>query len=221
MAFAIMVAVICVYGLLAERQCKALTEAGAGSKEAVLRKFPKDCKRRIYVALGTLLNLGLMYLSFFYYQDRMIYALKLAMVLEWLLIVAFVDFYTGLIPNSLILQGLLGALAYMALEIIAASYPAVISLKDYFFGLLLGGGVFALSAVISRGSIGMGDIKLFAVLGLMLGISVVFGLLFFTIFISALAGLLVLLLKKGDKRTMMPLGPFTCAGMTVVLMMGM
>ena len=60
MAFAIMVAVICVYGLLAERQCKALTEAGAGSKEAVLRKFPKDCKRRIYVALGTLLNLELM-----------------------------------------------------------------------------------------------------------------------------------------------------------------
>lgn len=174
----------------------------------------------VYVIFSEILNVGLMALSYFYYNDKVIYAFKLALIFLWLITIAGIDRFCYVIPNRLILIGLITSFLFIACEIIFAGYPAFVSIKDYFFGFLFGTGIFLLSSILSRGSVGAGDIKLFSVLGLLLGWKAVFNLLFYSVLISAIFGVFVLILKKGDKKTMLPLAPFTYVGMVIILLLG-
>ena len=221
MTFIVMTLLVLGMGICSFLLCqKMLDRIYSGEAEVARKEKPKKLNVQIYFGIGTLINALLLALSYFHYNDRVIYAFKLAVILQWLIVIAFIDFYCYIIPNKLVLLGMVVAILFATTEILLVSYPIFITLKEYFFGLLLGGGVFFLSAVLVKGSVGMGDIKLFAILGLLLGWLGVFSLLFFTVLVSAIYSIFVLLSKKGDKKTLLPLGPFTYAGMIIVLLLG-
>lgn len=235
MTFIVMTILVCVSGWLTWVQCKRELEdcylvkfckeneesdENISENEAIIRTRPSDKKVLIYVMVSTLLNIGLLALSYYVYLDKVIYAFKLAMIFQWIITLAFIDYHCYIIPNSLIVAGAGMAVSYAAVEILFASYPIVLTLRDYFFGFLLGTVVFWVSAILSKGSVGMGDIKLFAVLGLLLGWTAVFNLLFFSILSAAVYSIYLLLCRKGNRKTMLPLAPFAYVGMVLVLLMG-
>jgi leader peptidase (prepilin peptidase)/N-methyltransferase len=84
-------------------------------------------------------------------------------LLAALALVIVLDLRSRIIPDLLTLPGLAYAL------LIAAALPWYPSLLEAGLGALVGGGIVLLLAIVSRGAMGGGDIKLMAMLGAALG----------------------------------------------------
>jgi leader peptidase (prepilin peptidase)/N-methyltransferase len=134
-----------------------------------------------------------------------------ALLFSTLLVVTFIDLEHKIIPDSITLPG-------MGLGLLAASTVLPPGFIDSLIGLLLGGGFFYLIAVVSRGGMGGGDIKLIAMIGAFLGWQNVL----MTIFVGALAGSVVgifLMIFRGKGRKYaVPFGPFLALGAVVSLL---
>lgn len=78
---------------------------------------------------------------------------------------------------------------------------------DSLLGALVGFGVLFLIAVVSKGGMGGGDIKLFFVIGLVLGTTNTLVTLFLAAFIGSIVGLIVLKRTGQGRKTPIPFGP--------------
>lgn len=130
-----------------------------------------------------------------------------------LLIAAMIDIDTLLVPPSLTVFILvLGAVSLFVLR----DMP----FYERLIGLAVGGLPFLLVAVVTRGGMGGGDIKLMAVCGLVLG----WRLILLSLLVSVVAGgvyaAVLLLTKRSKKGAEMPLVPFLSGGMFVCLLWG-
>lgn len=117
-----------------------------------------------------------------------------------LVIITVADIAYMLIPNKVLLPFaivLFGARLFISLE----------PWWDSLLGALVGFGVLYLIAVVSKGGMGGGDIKLFFVLGLVLGTINTLVTLFLAALIGSIVG--IILLKKSGKgrKTPIPFGP--------------
>ncbi|WCK53649.1 prepilin peptidase [Aneurinibacillus sp. Ricciae_BoGa-3] len=94
------------------------------------------------------------------------------------------------------------------------------SFISHLIGMVLAFGIFLLIAIISRGGMGGGDIKLFAVIGLYFG----YPLLLLTILLSTLLGsiygILLIVTKGAGRKTEVPFGPFIALGSLCALFWG-
>lgn len=79
---------------------------------------------------------------------------------------------------------------------------------DAILGPVIGFAVLYLLAVVSKGGMGGGDIKLFFVIGIVLGLKATLMTLFLASFFGSLFGIGQMLLNKFQKRTPVPFGPF-------------
>jgi leader peptidase (prepilin peptidase) / N-methyltransferase len=118
-----------------------------------------------------------------------------------LLVVALIDLDHKIIPDVITLPG-------MVLGLVLSPWALIPTPLASFIGLLAGGLFFYIVAVISKGGMGGGDIKLIAMIGAFLGWQGVF----FTIFVGALAGSVVgmrlMITKKKGRKDKVPFGPF-------------
>jgi prepilin signal peptidase PulO-like enzyme (type II secretory pathway) len=94
------------------------------------------------------------------------------------------------------------------------------SYVNHLVGMAVGFGLFLLLAVLSRGGVGGGDIKLYAVVGLFLGTP----LLLLSILLSTLSGtvygVLLMLAKGVGRKTEIPFGPFIALGAMISFLYG-
>lgn len=133
--------------------------------------------------------------------------LALGAVLVLLLVpVTLIDLDHRIIPNRLMLVG-----TVVSLALLAALAPD--RLPEHLVAALAAGGFLLLAALARPGGMGMGDVKLAAVLGLFLGRSVGPAML-----VALVAGSLVgaaIIARKGTtagRRTAIPFGPFLALG---------
>jgi Flp pilus assembly protein protease CpaA len=101
----------------------------------------------------------------------------------WLLCAAYMDGKSHRIPNRWILCGLMAVVFAMILEDLSGNRN-VGGIADNVVGGFLGGGILLTGALICRGGIGMGDVKLFFVLGCFVGTERVFFVLLVTLFLA-------------------------------------
>jgi leader peptidase (prepilin peptidase)/N-methyltransferase len=122
-----------------------------------------------------------------------------------LVAVAAVDLAERRIPNRY-----LAALVALAVSCRAVSDPRLLAKTA-----AIGGTVFVVGlglAALARGGLGMGDVKLAAVLGLLLGRTAL-GALFVGTLLGAAAGLVILARRGGaGRRTTFAYGPYLVAG---------
>lgn len=83
---------------------------------------------------------------------------------------------------------------------------------DSILGALTGFILLLLIAIVSKGGMGGGDVKLYALLGLVLGFKLVLLSFFLSTLYGAVIGGLALLLKFVKRRQPIPFGPFIAAG---------
>jgi len=117
---------------------------------------------------------------------------------------AIVDIQRRMIPDWLTLPGLgwvLGASAFFG-------WPRV---ADALLGLSLCGGLLLILAVISRGAIGGGDVKLMAMIGASLGWQWGFGVLVFAQLFAALLAFCFFIAGRRGRKDAIPFGPFLAA----------
>ncbi|MFQ5839409.1 MAG: prepilin peptidase [Candidatus Methylomirabilales bacterium] len=130
-----------------------------------------------------------------------------------LVVVTFIDLEHQIVPDVITLPGIgLG----LALSLVSGDPPFLQAL----LGAVIGGGIFYLVAVASRGGMGGGDIKLTAMIGAFLG----WRLVLLTIFLGTLIGsgvaVTLLLLGRKGRKDLIPFGPFLALGATIAVFWG-
>lgn len=114
---------------------------------------------------------------------------------------AILDIHRRTIPDWLTLPGLAWVLVTSAF----LGWPRVV---DAFWGMLFCGGVLLILAVISRGSIGGGDVKLMALIGALLGWRWGFGVLAVAQLSAAIVAGCLLVARRRGLHEALPFGPF-------------
>ncbi|NPV70757.1 MAG: prepilin peptidase [Firmicutes bacterium] len=129
-----------------------------------------------------------------------------------LVVVSAVDIRTHTIPNRLVAAGIL----LLAASVAARALPLGQSLA----GMAAAGGLMFLVALLGRGAMGMGDVKVSLVIGGFLGWPRVLTAMFFSFILVAVAGLLLLALRVKGRKDFIPFGPFLAAGALLGLILG-
>jgi len=140
--------------------------------------------------------------------------LKYSILTLLLIVVSFIDYHHKIIPNRLILIGLITGLISNTL------YNFKGNILNGTIGLLIGGGLFLIIALVTRGAMGGGDIKLMAVLGLWLGWKEILLVSFLSFIVGAVISLVLLGLKIKGRKDYIPFGPFISIGAFVTIYYG-
>lgn len=132
------------------------------------------------------------------------------------IVIFFIDLDHSIIPDELVIAGFLLAAGYLAWGALSGSFP--VSPWDHLAGFLVGGGLYLFLAVVTKGGMGGGDIKLMAMLGFWLGTSGVLWVVLLSSNIGAVVSLILMALKIKGRKDYIPFGPFiVIAAMLVML----
>jgi leader peptidase (prepilin peptidase) / N-methyltransferase len=116
-----------------------------------------------------------------------------------LAIIMVLDLRTKVIPDVVTLPGI-------AYALVIATFTESPSLAGAVLGAVTGGGIVWLVAVVSRGAIGGGDIKLMGMLGAALGWKGALAVLAFSQVAAALLALTLLIAQRARRRDLLPVG---------------
>lgn len=128
-----------------------------------------------------------------------------------LIMVTFIDLDHHLILNKITYLGIITGLAYNIVG-------GLSSLQTSLLGFVVGGGLFLVIALVSRGGMGGGDVKLAAMLGVFLGWQDVLLSFFFTFILGALVGVILIVTKIKSRKDYIPFGPFMALGALIVML---
>jgi len=133
-------------------------------------------------------------------------------ILACLLALAVTDQQCSLLPDKLVLT-----LAVLAALWIALHFT-VQMLWTHLAAALVCGGVFYLLALVVKGAVGGGDIKLMACCGLLLGPGDVFLMAVFAFVAAGLVAAVLLMVRKKSLKDAISLGPYICLGTALSLL---
>ncbi|MEW6675663.1 MAG: prepilin peptidase [Nitrospirota bacterium] len=138
-----------------------------------------------------------------------------------LIVIAFIDLDFQIIPDRITLIGILIGLitGSFLLPDPFLRYSAL-GYKSSIIGFLVGGGFFYAVAVLSRGGMGGGDIKMMAMVGSLMGWKSVLLTTFLGSLVGAVFGTFLMLFKGKGRKTKIPFGPFLALGSVITLFYG-
>jgi leader peptidase (prepilin peptidase)/N-methyltransferase len=138
-----------------------------------------------------------------------------------LVVITFVDLDFQIIPDRITLPGILiGLIAGSLLMPDPFMRNALLGLKASVIGLFAGGGLFYAIAVLSKGGMGGGDIKMMAMVGGLMGWKSVLLTIFLGILTGAIFGITLMIFKGKGRKTKIPFGPFLALGTLIALFYG-
>ena len=170
-----------------------------------------------------------------YLKYGLSWALVILLVYSTILIVLFVtDLEQFILPNivtypALLLVGLVALAVTLthyrlpwAIFFAGSGFTAVFNnfILCALAGGLCGALLLLLVVALSKGGMGMGDVVLAGLLGLMVGFPLVFIALFLSILAGGIIAAALLISRRKKRREMMPFGPFLCLGGIVTLLWG-
>lgn len=147
-----------------------------------------------------------------YKDNSLLTSIKRMALLCVLWPIAYIDFRSYRIPNVFILLGLSCRVVIFPFELLFDSDEVwttllsdVIAAAALFLAALL-------CSLCIKNSIGYGDIKLFIVMGLLLGLTGIWSAIFLALILSFIASLYLLITKKKGRKDTIPFGPALVIG---------
>ena len=138
-----------------------------------------------------------------------------------LIVITFIDLDFQIIPDKITLPGILiGLIAGSFLMPDPFMRYSLLGIKASIIGLLAGGGLFYAIAVLSRGGMGGGDIKMMAMVGSLMGWKSVLLTTFLGSLSGAVLGIFLMIAKGKGRKTKIPFGPFLALGTLITLFYG-
>lgn len=132
---------------------------------------------------------------------------------SFLVIITFIDYDYQLILDKVLIW-LAGA------GLLINLYSGNIAIFDMLYGGLAGGGILLLIAIISRGGMGMGDVKFAAVLGLWFGLKLTVLTLFLSFLLGGIGSGLLLAFRLKGRKDMIPFGPYIATSAFIAMLYG-
>ncbi|RDY26651.1 prepilin peptidase [Romboutsia weinsteinii] len=138
-----------------------------------------------------------------------------------LVVITFIDIDHYIIPNGLIIFGSIFGVLFSLMG-------QGIELKDSILGAIISGGgmfllIYLIELIVKKEVMGGGDIKLFAMIGLFLGVEGGLLTILLSIYVGAIYGVGIILYskaKKKDYNSVIPYGPFISVGSIIVILYG-
>lgn len=134
--------------------------------------------------------------------------LKYSVMMCILLAISFIDLEHKIIPDEIVVFSI-GA--GILLNLIARDVTFLSALIGFFSA----SGILLLMAVITKGAMGGGDIKLMAAMGIFIGNGPILLALFIGFMIGGFVSLILLIFKIKGRKDYIPFGPFLAAGVLV------
>ncbi|MBU2590716.1 MAG: prepilin peptidase [Nitrospinota bacterium] len=156
---------------------------------------------------------GLIYLFTYLRYGQSPYLVIYLLLFSAFLVIAIIDFKHQIIPDMITLPG-------TAIGIAAPFFLNYMTPKASIIGLLVGGGLFFLIALLSRGGMGGGDIKLMAMIGTFVGWPGVLVTTMIGSLLGAIVGIALMIMGKKGRKSQIPFGPFLIIGATVYILWG-
>lgn len=174
----------------------------------------RTCKAKISpIYMVTELVTGALF-AFAYWQFGLSAELAVALLFISLLVIINVsDIAYMIIPDKVLLF-------FLPLLTIARVFSPLDPWWDSIVGAILGFGILYLIAIVSRGGMGGGDIKLFFLIGLVLGWLNTLLTLFLASFIGMIIGIVVLKVRGKGRKTPVPFGPSIAIAAIIVYFYG-
>ena len=154
----------------------------------------------------------------FYLNISTVYYLVLTSIL---IIITFIDIDHYIIPDGLLIIGSIFAIVFNIIF-------KIITIKESLLGAIIcGGGVLAIvyliEFIVKKEVMGGGDIKLFAMIGLFLGIKNSLLSALISVYVGAIFGVIMIIcskIKKSEFNSMIPYGPFISIATLIVMLYG-
>ena len=133
-------------------------------------------------------------------------------IVSFLIIIFTYDLKHYIIPNRIVYPCIIISLLYLL-------FTAYDSLFYYFLSAFIASGFFLALVLISKGKwMGLGDVKLAFLMGLILGWPNILLALFLSFLLGAVVGVGLIVFNKKDFKSQIPFGPFL-AGSTILVML--
>jgi leader peptidase (prepilin peptidase)/N-methyltransferase len=170
---------------------------------------------------------GLLFFIIFWqfnYELSLSFAITLAYACI-LLIIFFIDLENQLILNRITYPAMIIALGFsLLLPEISEVSPLVGGITGRLISSVVGGTIglvfMAIPLIIYRRGMGIGDIKLGLLIGLMTGFPLVFVALLMSVIVGGVISIILLIFKIKSRKDAIPFGPFMAAAAIVTLLWG-
>lgn len=174
--------------------------------------------RGLTAATGLLvLGLGV---EFTLFQYGVLKILRYLILICCLSVIGWIDYKSRKIPNRFLLVMLVLRTVLLFAECLLYGELWMSVMISAFMGFVFAGGMFLLCYLISRGGVGAGDVKLFAVLGYYVGAGAVFSVTFLTVLTAAVFSVAALFAKKVSLKKEIPFAPFIFLGTVLTMALG-
>lgn len=134
---------------------------------------------------------------------------------------ALTDYKRHIIPNALIIFGLIARVVFYVLEFIFKKDVILQIAQNDLTGFVLGFVILFVIALIAKNSLGFGDVKLCGIIGIMGGGTCAYVTLFVCFLVCALASVVMLVARKKNRKSLISLAPFIYIGLLSALIMGL
>jgi len=167
-----------------------------------------DAKRIAYIAMAVISGLGInLTLIFIYSGTTFLARLKIISLIMILLPIAIIDLRDHIIPNRILVGGLVLRLVYYMFELIIEGSKVLNTLKSDVLGALIIVGFFLLCMFVSKNGVGMGDVKLLGLMGLYQGLWGVMVSVFTSLIVSFVISIVLLATRKKGRKDAIAFGP--------------
>ena len=181
-----------------------------------------------YAAVELLTALSLVGIYHMFGWVNPIQTIAIMVLVSIFIAVFFIDLQHYIIPNEIIIFGLITGLIFSILKGFNFNNLSLYNwsfLADSTLGLVIGVVTFIVIVVLGlwmmkAEAMGMGDVKLMGVVGLYLGFKLTVLSMFLSFIIGSVISLLLIGLKAKKMRDQIPFGPFIVLGSTVAAMWG-
>lgn len=185
---------------------------------------------------------GLLFVATLWKFGMILDTLFYLLFISGLIVITFVDLKHMIIPNVITYPGILVGILYNALTTNWQNSLELVSnfsfgfqnffellnevpILDSLFGVILGGGILLLIAytyeiIRKRQGMGMGDVKLLALIGAFLGWQGVFFVIFLSSILGSIVGLSIIITRKGDLKYALSFGPFLSIAAIIYIFTG-
>lgn len=176
--------------------------------------FTRPSRRRLFFLIVMLVSLcGIsIALECIFLSNTLVENCKLIILLAILFVAANVDARHRIIPNALVLAGLILRMIFWLIELFTSPETFWGVMKNDLSACLLVVAFFVVGVLLVKGGIGMGDIKLMLVMCLFQGFYGVVSSLFCSLFVAFIYAIVVLLLKKKSKKDSVAFAPAILLG---------
>lgn len=184
----------------------------------VVEFLPKSCGRVLYLIVAMVVFSVLIYVfSTIYVNTTWIHQIKLLSLVAFLVPIAAIDYRTELIPNEFLLAAIIARIVLLLIEFTLSVDSAFSVLKSSLIAAVILLLFFFLTLLVVKNSIGMGDVKLFAVIGLYQGILGSVNSVFFSLVASFFVSVVLLILKKKTRKDTISFGPCIMLGVVFAI----